>query len=165
MFLQPADALAAFTQRQADAWAIWDPYTAQAEQQIPVRSIGEAAGVTNGDWFGIASDAALDDPKRNTALNDLLVRYAKATRWAKDHPEQVGGKLRCRSRSRPRGRDRRCRAAAYGCRPIWPTSWSRPNRSWPTCSLSRTRSARAGVLPLGRPTLQRRAAPLYYQPE
>ena len=39
VFLQPADALSAFTQRQADAWAIWDPYTAQAEAQLPVRSI------------------------------------------------------------------------------------------------------------------------------
>ena len=48
VFLQPADALSAFTQRQVDAWAIWDPYTAQAEQHIPVRSIAEATGVTNG---------------------------------------------------------------------------------------------------------------------
>lgn len=88
VFLQPADALGAFTQRQVDAWAIWDPYTAQAEADIPVRSIAEAAGVTNGAGFGIASDEALADPKRNTALGDLLVRYAKATRWANDHPEQ-----------------------------------------------------------------------------
>lgn len=86
VFLQPADALSAFTSGQADAWAIWDPYTAQAEQQIPVRSIAEATGVTNGAGFGIASSAALADPKRNTALGDLLVRYAKATRWAQDHP-------------------------------------------------------------------------------
>jgi sulfonate transport system substrate-binding protein len=87
VFLQPADALSAFTSGQADAWAIWDPYTAQAEQQVPVRSIAEATGVTNGAGFGIASDATLADPKRNTALGDLLVRYAKATRWAQDHPE------------------------------------------------------------------------------
>jgi len=88
VFLQPADALSAFQSGQADAWAIWDPYTAQAEQQIPVRSIAQATGVTNGAGFGIASDAALADPKRNTALGDLLVRYAKATRWAQDHPEE-----------------------------------------------------------------------------
>jgi sulfonate transport system substrate-binding protein len=48
VFLQPADALSAFTQHQADAWAIWDPYTAQAEAQLPVRSIAQAKGVTNG---------------------------------------------------------------------------------------------------------------------
>lgn len=88
VFLQPADALGAFRQQQVEAWAIWDPYTAQAEADIPVRSIAEAAGVTNGAGFGIASDAALADPKRNTALSDLLVRYAKATRWAQDNPDE-----------------------------------------------------------------------------
>jgi sulfonate transport system substrate-binding protein len=88
VFLQPADALTAFTSGQADAWAIWDPYTAQVEQQVPVRSIAQATGVTNGAGFGIASDAALADPKRNTALGDLLVRYAKAARWAQDHSDE-----------------------------------------------------------------------------
>ena len=34
VFLQPADALSAFTKREADAWAIWDPYTAQAEAAV-----------------------------------------------------------------------------------------------------------------------------------
>ncbi|MET0900834.1 MAG: ABC transporter substrate-binding protein [Mycobacterium sp.] len=88
VFLQPADALSAFTQRQADAWAIWDPYTAQTEQQLAVRSIGEAKGVTNGYWFGIAADAALTDPKRNTALQDLLVRFEKAAHWAQENPRE-----------------------------------------------------------------------------
>lgn len=88
VYLQPADALSAFSQRQADAWAIWDPYTAQAEQQIPVRSIAEAQGVTNGDWIGVASDQALADPKRNTALCDLLIRFEKAVQWARDHPQE-----------------------------------------------------------------------------
>ena len=88
VFLQPADALSAFTSRQADAWAIWDPYTAQAAEQLPVRAIGQAKDVTNGNWFGIASDAALADPKRNTALADLLVRFEKAARWAQDHRQQ-----------------------------------------------------------------------------
>jgi sulfonate transport system substrate-binding protein len=87
VFLQPADALSAFTERQADAWAIWDPYTAQAEQQLAVRSIAAAKGVTNGYWFGIASNQALADPKRNTALADLLVRFEKAVRWAQAHPQ------------------------------------------------------------------------------
>ena len=88
VFLQPADALGAFTNRQVDAWAVWDPYTAQAEAEIPVRSIAQATGITNGAGFGVASDEALADPKRNTALGDLLVRYAKAVRWAKDHPDE-----------------------------------------------------------------------------
>jgi sulfonate transport system substrate-binding protein len=88
VFLQPADALSAFRAGQGDAWAIWDPLTAQAEQQLKVRSIAQAKGVTNGYWFGVASDAALADPKRNTALADLLVRFAKAAKWAQDHPQE-----------------------------------------------------------------------------
>lgn len=88
VFLQPADALSAFRAGQADAWAIWDPYTAQAELQLPVRAIAHAKGVTNGYWFGVASDAALADAKRNTALSDLLVRFAKACKWAQDHPDE-----------------------------------------------------------------------------
>jgi sulfonate transport system substrate-binding protein len=88
VFLQPADALGAFRQRRVDVWAVWDPYTAHAEADIPVRSIAQATGVTNGAGFGIASDEALADPQRNTALSDLLVRYAKAVRWAKDQPDQ-----------------------------------------------------------------------------
>ncbi len=88
VFLQPADALSAFTKGEADAWAIWDPYTAQAARQVSVRSIGQAKDVTNGYWFGVASDAALADPKRNTALADLLVRFEKAATWAQEHPQE-----------------------------------------------------------------------------
>jgi sulfonate transport system substrate-binding protein len=88
VFLQPADAFSAFQSGQGDAWAIWDPFTAQAEQQLKVRSIAQAKGVTNGYWFGVASDAALADPKRNSALADLLVRFAKAAKWAQDHPQE-----------------------------------------------------------------------------
>ena len=88
VFLQPADALSAFQQREADAWASWDPYTAQAAEQLPVRSIGRAKDVTNGYWFGIASDQTLADAKRNTALQDFLIRFEKAAQWAKDHPEE-----------------------------------------------------------------------------
>ena len=140
VFLQPADALSAFTQREADAWAIWDPYTAQAEQQIPVRSIGQAKGVTNGYWFGIASDQALADPKRNTALQDLLVRFEKAARWAKDHPQQWAESYAAAVGLDPEGGRRSRRAAACGCPPNWTMAWWRPNRSWPTCSPHPNRS-------------------------
>ena len=119
VFLQPADALSAFTQRQADAWAIWDPYTAQAEADIPVRSIAQATGVTNGAGFGIASDEALADPKRNTALSDLLVRYAKAVRWAKDNPDEWAAKYAAEV-----GLDPKVAAAAQGRSLRLPTALS-----------------------------------------
>jgi sulfonate transport system substrate-binding protein len=85
VFLQPADGLPAFTRGQVDAWAIWDAYTAQAEQQLSVRTI--AAG-KHKYWFGIASDQALADPMRNTALADLLARFERATVWSRDHLQE-----------------------------------------------------------------------------
>lgn len=88
VFLQPADAFTALSQGQADAWAIWDPYTALAQNQLKVRTLVTAQGVTNGYGFGIASVAALQDAKRNSALADLVQRVARASRWAKDHPDQ-----------------------------------------------------------------------------
>jgi len=88
VFLQPADAVTALSQGQADAWAIWDPYTALAAHQIKVRTLVDAAGVSNGDAFGIASQAALNDAKRNSALSDFVQRVARASLWAQTHPDQ-----------------------------------------------------------------------------
>ncbi|OKH85691.1 ABC transporter substrate-binding protein [Mycobacterium sp. ST-F2] len=87
VFLQPADAFTALSQGQADAWAIWDPYTALAQKQLKVRTLVTAQDVTNGYGFGIASTAALQDAKRNTALADLVQRIARASLWAKEHPD------------------------------------------------------------------------------
>lgn len=88
VFLQPADAFTALSQGQADAWAIWDPYTALAQNQLKVRTVVTAESVTNGYGFGIASVAALQDAKRNSALADFVQRVARASLWAKDHPDE-----------------------------------------------------------------------------
>jgi sulfonate transport system substrate-binding protein len=85
VFLQPADALSAFANGQGDAWVIWDPYTAQANLTLKVRSIGFA---DNGYQFGSASIRALADPKRNSALADLLARYERAAQWSRANPVQ-----------------------------------------------------------------------------
>jgi sulfonate transport system substrate-binding protein len=85
VFLQPADALSAFANGQGDAWVIWDPYTAQANLTLKVRNIGSAE---NGYQFGSASIRALTDPKRNSALADLLVRYERAAQWTRDNPSE-----------------------------------------------------------------------------
>lgn len=88
VFLQPADAFTALSQHQADAWAIWDPYTALAQKQLGARTLVTATGVANGYGFGIASLPTLRDAKRNTALSDLVTRVARATKWAQDNPQQ-----------------------------------------------------------------------------
>lgn len=87
-YLQPPDALAALSTGQVDAWAIWDPYTAQAQHQVGARVLVDATGYANGFEFQIAGGAALADPAKAKALGDFLTRVRRAHTWANDHPKE-----------------------------------------------------------------------------
>ena len=88
VFLQPADALSAFTSGNVDAWAIWDPYTAIVQLENNPKTLVTAEGVSNGYGFGIAGDEALADPRRNTAVRELALGIARAANWAEANPEE-----------------------------------------------------------------------------
>lgn len=87
-YLQPPDALAALSSGKIDAWAIWDPYTAQAESQTKARVLVDGEGYANGFEFQIAGKDALADPARTAALGDWVTRIRKAHQWANDHPDE-----------------------------------------------------------------------------
>ncbi|MFG2092244.1 ABC transporter substrate-binding protein [Streptomyces sp. NPDC048612] len=86
-YLQPADALAAFTRGKVDAWAVWDPYTSQALDQAGARVLTTGQGVVNGLSFQVAAPAALDDKKKSAALKDYTDRLRRAQDWVFKHPE------------------------------------------------------------------------------
>ncbi|MQY26838.1 ABC transporter substrate-binding protein [Nocardia aurantia] len=81
-YLQPADALAALSTGKVDAWAIWDPYTAQAEQQTGARIVVDGDGYVAGDSFYVAGTKTLGDKGRTAALRDLIQRISRAHTWA-----------------------------------------------------------------------------------
>ncbi|MGZ4466522.1 MAG: ABC transporter substrate-binding protein [Nocardioides sp.] len=85
--LQPADALAAFSAGHVDAWAIWDPYTSQAEVQEHARILADGSGLVNGMTFQATNPDALDDRATAAALQDYLGRVAKAQVWSNNHKE------------------------------------------------------------------------------
>lgn len=85
--LQPSDAKAAFNNGQVDAWAVWDPYTSQAELE-GAEVLARGTGLVGGHGFGVASDEALADPLKEEALDDLLDRVAAAYEWADANPEE-----------------------------------------------------------------------------
>ena len=87
-FLAPADAYAAFKQGQVDAWAVWDPYTAQAQLETGARTLATGEGTANGYSFSVASNAALADPVRQAAVGDLVRRIADAQRFSDTHRPQ-----------------------------------------------------------------------------
>jgi sulfonate transport system substrate-binding protein len=101
-YLQPSDAYAAFSQGQVDAWAIWEPYVAEAvlangaqelvspHDAVNGTGVADGAHLSNGYSFIVAARSSLADPGKNTALADFIVRVAKAQVWAAQHPAQWG---------------------------------------------------------------------------
>ncbi|MEU6141180.1 ABC transporter substrate-binding protein [Streptomyces sp. NPDC047081] len=87
-YLQPADALAAFTSGKVDAWAVWDPYTSQILQAKQGRVLTTGDGVTNGLTFQVAAPSALQDKKKAAAIKDYLERLRRATDWVYGHKEE-----------------------------------------------------------------------------
>ena len=77
--LQP-DALAAFQSGQIEAWATNDPNLARAQAQ-GARLLRDGEGINKSVTFIAASDKALADPRKRTALRDALGRMATARAW------------------------------------------------------------------------------------
>jgi sulfonate transport system substrate-binding protein len=87
-YLQPADALAAFSAGHVDAWAIWDPYTAQAELEEDARVLVDGSGLVNGMTFQAAAPDALEDKATAAAIEDYVARLAEAKVWSNTHREE-----------------------------------------------------------------------------
>ncbi|MEC4020302.1 ABC transporter substrate-binding protein [Streptomyces sp. H27-D2] len=86
-YLQPADALAAFSRGKVDAWAVWDPYTSQVLSSAKARVLTDGTGVVNGLSFQVAAPSALRDKKKSAAVGDYLKRLRRAQAWVFKHPE------------------------------------------------------------------------------
>ena len=132
--LQPADALAAFTNKHVDAWAIWDPYTSQAELEADARILVDGGGLVNGMVFQAANPDALDDKATRAALKDYLERIADGPGVEQHPPRRVGeglgrGDRAVARRHPPRRRPPPGEADARSA-PRSPT----PSRRWPTRS-------------------------------
>ncbi|KWE27343.1 ABC transporter substrate-binding protein [Burkholderia cepacia] len=91
IYLTPADARAAFVQRNVDAWVIWDPYLAAAERQIGARVIANGEGlVRNTQYYLAARKYAAAHPQ---VLRALLDEVDAVDRWARDHVVEVAAQL------------------------------------------------------------------------
>ncbi|MCW2898830.1 MAG: aliphatic sulfonates family transporter, periplasmic ligand-binding protein [Streptosporangiaceae bacterium] len=87
-YLQPADALTALASGKVDAWATWEPYTAQAEAEANARILADGNGYVNGYGFQVTSRKTLGDKGRVAALKDFLSRYRRAVLWTNGHQKQ-----------------------------------------------------------------------------
>ncbi|MBF2025654.1 MAG: sulfonate ABC transporter substrate-binding protein [Oscillatoriales cyanobacterium C42_A2020_001] len=86
-FLKPAEARAAFEGRNIDAWSIWDPYLAVAEEQANARILTDATGLAPNRGYYLASQSFVD--KSPEALKVVLDEVRKESDWAKSNPTEV----------------------------------------------------------------------------
>ena len=87
VYLPPSDARAAFERGSVDAWVIWDPYQAAAEQQLQARTLRNGQGIVDNLQFYLATKPyAEQHPEVITALVEEVRAVGE---WSNAHPEEV----------------------------------------------------------------------------
>jgi sulfonate transport system substrate-binding protein len=87
IYLPPADARAAFERGNVDAWAIWDPFYAVAEQGEGVRVLAAAESITPQNAFFLANrDFIRKSPEIIATINAVL---GEVSAWIDDHREET----------------------------------------------------------------------------
>ncbi|MCO8161596.1 sulfonate ABC transporter substrate-binding protein [Pseudomonas sp. 21LCFQ02] len=87
VFLPPADARAAFERGSVDAWVIWDPYQAAAEQQLQARTLKDGTGIVDNHQFYLATKPYA---QKNPKIIQALVEEVRAVgEWSQANPEEV----------------------------------------------------------------------------
>jgi len=83
--LQPAEALSAFKSGHVDAWDTWSPFIEEATNQDGARVLVNADGYGSPYSFQVASDAALDNTDKATAIDDYEKILNEAYIWSATH--------------------------------------------------------------------------------
>ncbi|WP_020468046.1 aliphatic sulfonate ABC transporter substrate-binding protein [Zavarzinella formosa] len=87
MYLSPADGRVALESGSIDAWAVWDPYLAAAEQAGGHRKLATGKGYVEGREFYFASRRMAEShPER---LTEFRAELARIKSWAKERPDEV----------------------------------------------------------------------------
>ncbi len=87
VYLQPPDAGAAFRSGALDAWCIWDPFYAIAQQDPATKVLTTAEGIAASNSFFLASRGFAD--KQADTVLQLLHTINDAARWANANPEPL----------------------------------------------------------------------------
>jgi sulfonate transport system substrate-binding protein len=91
VYLPPADGRAAFERGAVDAWAIWDPYLAAAQQATGGRILTDGSGLVSNHQFFLATRSYVRD--NPTLIRETLEALRAVDEWAKASPRDVAEKL------------------------------------------------------------------------
>jgi sulfonate transport system substrate-binding protein len=83
IYLAPADARAAFERGSVDAWVIWEPFLAAAQNQTGARIVSDGQGLVSNHQFFLASRSYAQ--KHPEMVSIVLSELASVDDWAKSH--------------------------------------------------------------------------------
>jgi len=87
VFLTPSDARAAFEGGSVDAWAVWDPYLAEAELNAGARVLADGEGLVANREIHLASGRLVDE--RPEVIRAVVAALNREDAWAKAHQDEV----------------------------------------------------------------------------
>lgn len=91
VYLPPADARAAFESGNVDAWAVWDPYYAAAQNALKVRTLSDYTGLTPTNNF---YEATRDFAQQHPDVIGAILKQARETgQWVNGHPADTAALL------------------------------------------------------------------------
>lgn len=86
-FLPPSDARAAFEKGVVDAWVIWDPFLAEAQQKTGARIVQDGTGlVENREFFLASKTFAKENPE---VLDVIFKELGEAEKWVNDNRDEA----------------------------------------------------------------------------
>ncbi|NUT63738.1 sulfonate ABC transporter substrate-binding protein [Herbaspirillum sp. C9C3] len=91
VWLAPADARAAFERGAVDAWAIWDPYLAAAQQTLKARILADADGVVKNRAYYFSTRTYARD--NADLIRIALEELAKVDTFAQTRPDEYASEL------------------------------------------------------------------------
>ncbi|HBI03345.1 MAG TPA: sulfonate ABC transporter substrate-binding protein [Paenibacillaceae bacterium] len=91
VYLPPADARSAFEKGSVDAWVIWDPFLAAAQDATGGTLLADGKGLVSNREFYLASQSLVKNEEK--VVNVIFDEIAKIGAWSKDHPEDVAKTL------------------------------------------------------------------------
>ena len=117
-YLAPADARAAFERGNVDAWAIWDPFLAAAQDATGARTLADGTGLADNRQFFLSTRAfARDQPDILRAI-DAQIDAADA--WAQHHQPEAAQLLATSMGLAPPVIARAMARMGYGVQPLTP---------------------------------------------
>lgn len=87
VYLPPADARAAFERGSVDAWVIWDPFLAAAQEQLRVRVLADGAGLVNNHQFYLGTRRLAE--QQPEVVRVLLQELDRTGHWIAANPDQA----------------------------------------------------------------------------